>query len=429
MSAPQQPSRREFLAVTSTAASTMLLPRTRLQDPIAAAPPNRAPIRLGFVGMGKRGTVLLKSAFLPEPEVRVVAVCDVDENRCAEAKKVTDAHQGDTDCATYANHRELLRREDVDAVVIATPDHWHANQIIDASVAGKDIYCEKPLTLTLRESQIVIEAVRKYGCVFQTGSQQRTEFDQRFVTACELVRNGRIGKILQVHVGVGDPPGWCDLPEEEMEPRLDWDRWLGPAPRRPYNSELSPRGVHRHFPRFRLYREYAGGALADMGAHHFDIVQWALKRDDSGPVHILPPQDAEAKRGATLIYADGTRLTHGGPSGATFLGTEGLLHVDRDRLLSVPKELLEQSLGDDDERLPRKRSHAGDWLDCIRERTRPICDVEVGARSAAICHLMNIAYWHRRELRWDPQTWSFDSESANELRDYQRRDAYALPSF
>jgi predicted dehydrogenase len=322
----------------------------------------------------------------------------------------------------------MLQDASLDAVVICTPDHWHVNPVLDAAAAGKDIYCEKPLTLTLAEGKLMMDAVRKHRRVFQTGSQQRTEYDHRFATACELVRGGRIGKVLTVHVGVADPPVRCDLPEESTEPGLEWDRWLGPAPARPYHSELSPRGLHNHYPRWRRYSEYSGGYLADMGAHHFDIAQWGLGRDTSGPVRVEPPKDEKALRGATLIYDDGVRLVHGGPSGTTFIGTDGVIAVDRGRLHSVPESILKDGLPESAARLPRHKDHIQNWVDCMRSRERCICDVEVGARSAAVCHLANLAYRERRVLTWDPTGWTFRGESGpSKLMDNTRRDAYALP--
>ena len=259
-----------------------------------------------------------------------MAVCDCDTTRREHARKRVDEHYAkektkgadSKGCKGYNDFRELLERGDIDAVVIATPDHWHAIQIIEACKAGKDIYCEKPLTLTILEAKTVIDAVRKHDRVLQTGSQQRTEFDGQFRKACEYVRSGRIGKVKTVYVNVGGPSRPCDLPEEPMEPGLDWDLWLGPAPKRPYNSILSPRGVHKHFPNWRSYREYSGGSMTDFGAHHFDIAQWGLDRDESGPVEIIPPDDPNATQGVRYIYADGVVLYHGGPSGDTFMGTE-----------------------------------------------------------------------------------------------------------
>ncbi len=423
------PSRREFVAAAALTPALWTCSGLSLQDPTPV--PANERITLGVIGAGGiRGRNLLRGSFLPKEGFQVVAVCDVDAARRGSAKELVDERYENEDCSTYVDYHELLARDDIDAVVIATPDHWHTIQIIDACKAGKDIYCEKPLTLTLTEGRTVIEAVRKHERVFQTGSQQRSEYGHKFVTACEHIRAGRIGRILNVNVGVGDAPKWCDLEAEEMQEGLDWDRWLGPAPMREYNSILSPRGVHNHYPAWRGYREYAGGYLADMGAHHFDIVQWALDADQSGPVRVVPPDDPEAMRGAALVYESGARLTHGGPGGATFIGTSGMIHVDRGRLYSAPEGLLEQEFEEGAERLPRHADHATNWLECIRDRTRPVCDVEVGARSVAICHLMNIAYWHRRELTWDPAAWRFvDDDEANGWLDYERREGYGLPSF
>lgn len=415
-------SRRAFLsAAGAVAAAPMILSRR------AGAVPANDRIAVGFIGMGIRGRELLQWGWLASPDIQVIAVCDVDTTRREHRKTIVDKHYGNADCAAYVDYREMLTRDDLDAVVIATPDHWHTHQVLDACRAGKDIYCEKPLTITLREAQMMIEAVRAHDRVFQTGSQQRTEFGHRFVQATEHVRNGRIGEIISINVGVGVVPQPCDLPEEEMEPGLDWDRWLGPAPLRPYHSELSPRGVHDHYPRWRQYREYAGGYLADMGAHHFDIAHWGLKMDQSGPVRVVPPAKEDAQYGAMVIYENGVKLIHGGPSGTTFIGREGMIHVDRDRTQSVPEDLLDKPLdgGGGDERLPRWDNHLANFVKCVRDRTRPICDVEVGARSVAVCHLLNLAYQHRRELRWDPQAWRFIGDAeANRWLDYDRRAGY-----
>ena len=427
----QRLTRRDFMRTTTLAGAAGLLVPTIL-SPRAFARGRRSAsdqITLGVIGVGIRGRNLL-NGFLGDDDVRVLAVSDVDTTRREHRKSMIDEKYENTDCATYADYHELLARDDIDAIIIATPDHWHAIQIIDACNAGKDIYCEKPLTLTIHEAHTVIKAVRKHDRVFQTGSQQRTEYGGKFRKACEYIRNGRIGDVLTVHVGVGDASIWCDLPAEDMEPGLNWDRWLGPAPQRAYNSILSPRGVHDHYPRWRAYREYSGGYFTDMGAHHYDIAQWGLGRDTSGPVRVIPPEDPQSMRGATLVYDDGVRLVHGGPSGTTFIGTKGVLHVDRGRLVSVPENILEEPIGDDDEHLPAPPNHRRDWIDCMRSRSRPVCDVEVGARTITTCHLTNLAYWHRQELQWDPAEWRFvGNETANGWLDYARRDGYELPSF
>jgi predicted dehydrogenase len=390
-------------------------------------------ITVGVIGVGRQGLYVV-ARLLREPDVQVVGVCDVDRTRRDNAKRSVDDQQGQRagggeGCASYNDYRELLARRDVDAVVVATPDHWHALQAIDACKARKDVYCEKPLTDTVHEAHAVLEAARKYGRVFQTGSQQRVEYDGRFRTACEYVRSGRLGKMLAVYVGfAGGPSHWCDLPEEPMEPGLDWDRWLGPAPMRPYHSALSPRGVHDFNPSWRLYREYAGGAVTEWGSHHFDIAQWALDADRGGPTEVIPPDDAKAERGVRFVYGNGVELIHGGPPGLTFVGASGSIFVDRTRLTSNPDTLLAEPLGDKDVHLPQRPSLIRDWLDCVKTRRRPVCDVEVGARSATLCHLANLAYWNRRRLRWDPQAWKIvGDEGAAALLDRERRDPYKLP--
>lgn len=394
--------------------------------PTFAASRQDAPIRVALIGMGVRMRGMMRRDFTKNG-FETVCVCDVEEQRAIDAKKNVDEIQG-SDVAVYSRHEDAIESEGVDAVVIATPDHWHANQIIDAARAGKHVYCEKPLTQTLRESQLCIEAVNGAGVVFQTGSQQRTEFGAKFINAAERVRAGMLGQILTVHVGVGDPARPCDLPAETPDASLDWDRWLGPAPARPYHSELSPRGVHGHFPAWRRYQEYAGGGLADMGAHHFDIAQWCLGRDGDGPIEWHPPTTAGAKRGAMAIYEDGVRLIHGGRSGLTIVGTKGVLNVDRGRIDSSPANLLTDPLPEGAEVLPRPKGHALDWLAAIRgESDSTSCPVEVGTSSVAICQLFNLVYRHGRSFHWDPANWRFTNSEDNQFLDVPRRIEYPLP--
>lgn len=395
-------------------------------------------LTLGFVGVGIHGRGHL-GQFLGNTGVQVVAVCDVDTTRREHALGMVKKAYGQA-CAGYVDYRELIAHKDLDAVLIATPDHWHALIALEAAKAKKHIYCEKPLTYTLLEGKRLIDAARENDIVFQTGSQQRTEYDQRFVKACEFVRAGRIGAVLQVAAGVPSPDPWgpsckdCDLPEEAMEPGLEWDRWLGPAPVRPYNSILSPRGIHNHYPDWRYYREYSGGMMTDWGAHNFDIAQWALVMDESGPTKVVPPSDEKAMHGAKLVYGNGVELLHGGPNGVTFIGSRGTLFVGRDSLSSNPANLIAEPLSEAEAKfsLPRAANHHADWLDAIRlhgtaKSRRPICDVEVGARSAACCHLFNLAYRHRKAMVWNPATWEFEGDGAmNALRDCERRAGYTL---
>jgi len=432
-----QLSRRRFV---SLAAATSALAAVSGTSAIAAPSvlrsrrPN-AKLGLAFIGMGTQNRYHL-SVFLKNTDVRVVAVCDCDTSRREHARKmVDDAYQSQGTCFASVDYLEVLARPDVDAVVIASPDHWHAAMVIDAAKAGKDIYCEKPLSYNLAEARLMIEAVRKFNRVLQTGSQQRTEFGQVFPKAVEAVRSGRIGQLLTVHVGVpvkktGVCPVPCDLPEEPMEPGLDWDRWLGPAPMRAYNAVLSPRGVHNNYPDWRLYREYSGGMITDFGAHHFDIAQWGIGADDSGPVQALPPLKADSMFGARLIYASGVEVLHGRPGGCLFTGSSGWIHVDRGVLKASNDHILTDPLGPKDFLIPRAESHHKDWLRAVADRKPPICDVEVGARSVAACHLVNLVYQHKRPLNWNPKTWEFENDpEANAWRDYQRREGYSLPAF
>jgi len=427
---PTRVSRRRFLATVAAAglAGPTLLPLLRADEPKAA----NDRITLGFIGVGKMGGDHVHT-FLGFPEVQVVAVADVVAERRDHNQRVVEDHYGKQKdkgefkgCKTYNDFRELLARKDIDAVVIATPDHWHAIPAVLAARAGKHIYCEKPLTLTIAEGRAVVEAAKKNKIVFQTGSQQRSEFGGQFRLACELIRSGRIGKVKTVRIGVGDPAVPCDLPEEAVPDGTDWDRWLGPSPKRGYHHELCPKGVHDHFPAWRRYREYAGGGLADMGAHHFDIAQWALAMDGSGPVKIEPPAGKE-NTGLKFTYANGVEMFHGGPSGCTFEGADGTIYVDRGKLESKPEEIVKTPPGDKDVRLYRADNHRKNWLECVRSGKEPACPAEVGHRSASVCHLANLGYQLRRPLRWDPAKERFlDDAEANQLVDRAMREPWKL---
>jgi predicted dehydrogenase len=425
-------SRRRFLSTVahSAAAAPWIVPATALGQAGRAAPSER--IAVALIGAGKMANDYHIPAILGMPDAQMVAVCEVDTKRREHAKKRVDDRYGvkadSKGCAQTADFRQVVARTDIDAVVIATPEHWHATPAIEACRAGKDVYCEKPLTLTILEAKRCIDAARKFGRVFQTGSQQRSNVFGPFREAVEIIRSGRLGKIHAVHVGVGGPSRWCDLPAETAEPGLDWDLWLGQAPMRPYHSTLSPRGVHNHFPAWRAYREYAGGGHADMGAHHYDIAQWALGMDQSGPVEIIPPDDPKATSGVKFVYASGIEMIHGGQSGCFFEGANGKLWIDRGRLKSEPEAIVKEPLGEKDVHLPKSPGHHRNWLDCIKGRQRPVADVEAGARTVTVVHLGNLAYWHHRKLRWDPEKWEFPGDSeANGWRDHERRAPWLLP--
>jgi predicted dehydrogenase len=383
--------------------------------------------------VGKQGRHLLRS-FLPHPDVQVVAVNDVDTTRRRHHQKMveefysTKSGKSWRGCAAYTDFRDLLARPGIDAVVIATPDHWHAFNVIAAADRKKDIYCEKPLSLTIREARLMVNAVRRNGRVFQTGSMQRS--GSTFYRACMLVRNGLIGDVKEVYISIGGPSQWCDLPGEPMEPGLDWDMWLGQAPLRPYNSILSPRGVHNHFPNWRNYREYSGGGMTDWGAHHFDIAQWGLGMDESGPVEIIPPNDRDVKH-LTYLYPNGVKMYRGSlpgyQFGVVFVGTKGKVCVDRGRFAAEPKSLGKVDLSKLPLQLYHSTNHYRDFTQAIRSRKRPICDVEIGARSVTVCHLGNLAYWNRRPLKWDPGQERFVGDpEANTWLDREKRAPWQL---
>ncbi len=425
------PTRREFVRSAAIApAVPSLLPRTARGLAGRAAANER--ITVAIIGCGKMANEYHIPELLNQPDVQVVAVCEVDKSRVEHARnrveaKYSSAKKTYRGCDSYSDFRKVIERDDIDAVCIATPDHWHAIPLIESCKAGKDVYCEKPLTLTIAEAKRCVEAARKYNCVVQTGSQQRSNVFGKFRQAAEIVRSGRLGKISKVTVGVGPPSVPCDLPGEEMEPGLDWDMWLGQAPWRDYNSSLSPRGVHNHFPQWRRYIEFSGGGHTDMGAHHYDIAQWCLNMDTSGPVEIIAPDDPEATQGVRFVYDNGIEMIHGGPSGCFFHGDRGTLHIDRGRLVSDPAEIAEAPLSADEVHLPKSPGHHRDWLDCIKSRERPIADVEKGARTVTIIHLGNLAYWNHRSFGWNPDTWEFSDKADNQLLDRERRDPWQLP--
>lgn len=396
--------RRSAAAAAAVAAGPTIIPARALGREGRVAPSER--IVIGGIGMGGQGSHDLMQ-LLWDRNVQAVAVCDVDRRRRDEAVGNVNRHYRqrdgvEVDCAGYTDYRELLARGDLNAVVIGTPDHWHAIQAIDACRAGCDVYCEKPLSLTIGEARAMVEAVRRHGRVLQTGSQQRSGYDGRFRIACEYVRSGRIGELREIYIGVGGPSRLCDLPAQPTPEHLDWDLWLGPAPWRPYHEGLHPY-------QWRSYRDYSGGGMTDWGAHHFDIAQWGMDTDHTGPVEIIPPGDGVER--LTFVYESGVRMYHGNSPGVTFVGSEGKIDVARHMLTSEPASILQRPLGPGDVHLYRSPGHGADWLEAIRTRRRPICDVEIGARSVTICHLGNIAYWLGRPLRWNPDTWQIEGDA------------------
>lgn len=419
-----RPSRRDFLkrgAAFAAAAFPAIIPGRALGLNGATPPSDR--IAVGFIGVGKMNRGHLQS-FRADRSVQVTALCDVWSDRLEMAREETedyyarrDAIPGYKGCATYGDYRELCADPNVDAVIIATPNHWHALNAVEAARQGKDIYLEKPLARTIGEGQAIRDAVRRHGRILQTGSQQRS--DSAFRLACELVRNGRIGKVTEVFVNVAGPPEEFYAPAEPTPEPLDWDMWLGPAPWRPYNAIICPDHTYDGWPRWRDFRDYAGGMMTDFGAHHYDIAQWALGMDHTAPVEIIPPDGKDHPR-LTYVYANGIRMYHGGAaSGAAveFVGTEGRVRVNRGQFLETdPPHLRHERIGPNEIPLYDSPNHKDNWLEGIRTRREPICPVEVGHNTATVCHIGNIAYWLGRPLRWDPEAEHFPGDpDANRL--------------
>jgi predicted dehydrogenase len=420
--------RRTFVR---TLASPLIAAPFILPSKLWASPPSGR-YTMGFIGMGIQSKYLL-SKFMPLAQV--LAVCDVDTTRRTAAQEAVNkfytdnVDKGVADCKAYTDYRELINRKDIDTVCIATPDHWHTEPVLLALQKGKDVYCEKPLTHNIQEAIDIIKAVDKHKRVLQTGSMQRSS--KEFRIACELVRNGCIGKIEHVECSFGGPPIPCDLPEEALEPGLDWNMWLGPAPIRPYNSILSPRGVHNFFPKWRSYKEYGTGDVGDWGAHHLDIAQWGLGMDDSGPVEILFIDNE-----AVLIYSNGIKVIQKKTGfGIHFFGSDGEVMVNRGRFKAIVKGQTIASytgidtkettcsaevdkaekilLKDASIRLYESNSHYEDFLSCVASRKKPVASEQIGGRTVISCHLINQLYFNNAPMKWDPVKFAFTGGTGN----------------
>ncbi|MBL7133051.1 MAG: Gfo/Idh/MocA family oxidoreductase [Phycisphaerae bacterium] len=446
---PQKITRRAFVTRSAAAlAAPYIVRASALGLGAAVAPSNR--ITLGFIGIGMMGQGHLRHC-LHYGDVQILAVCDVDKWRRDRAKAAVEAAYanqpaaGRPRCHAYNDLRNLLARDDIDAVVIATGDRWHAPATVLAAKAGKDIYCEKPISLTIRGARAMVNAVRRYARVFQAGLQQRSTAEFRIAT--QLVRDGAIGKVRVVYV---NHPGTCGdvgLRPEPVPAGLDWDLWLGPAPWHPYNRRFHPYGRPPRVVPWQFCRDFGGGNLTSNAVHAFDVVQWGLGMDHTGPVRITPP-GAGGRHLLTYTYPGGTlcqvvpgRLdkravlippgwnlgTHLTSFGALFVGQEGWIHVGRRGYLECfPRKILEQATGLRG-RKGSVTSHHQNWFDCIRTRNRTACDVSVGCQSTIVSHLGCIAHWTGRSLKWDPagEVFAGDSE-ANRWRARAMRAPWTL---
>ncbi len=449
-------SRRRFLARTAAAsgaaiAAPLFVPAAVLGK--EGRPPPSERIVMGCVGTGGRGTSNLRT-FIQNPDVQIVAVCDVEKRssryyrgRTAgrePAREVVEQHyakaktaNAEKSCRAFGDFRELLAIGDIDAVSVATPDHWHALVSIAAANAGKDIYCEKPLANSVAEGRAVAEAVRRNDRVLQTGSHERSNAKSRF--AAELVLNGRIGKLHTVRIqmpctephhlhvrGVENTP-----PVEPVPEGFDYDFWLGHTPAVPY----TPGRCHFWW---RFVLAHGGGEMTDRGAHVIDLAQMGMGTETTGPVEI----EAKGVRGTGLYdtfmdyeftntFANGVRMIGSAeePRGLKFEGSDGwvFIHVHGCALDAHPKSLLEETIGDSEIRIGRSPGHHRNFLDCVKSRKTPVAPAEVGHRSATICHLNNIAMLTGRKLRWDPRTERFaDDDVANALLRPKMRDPWTV---
>jgi len=384
--------------------------RTFLGSAVAAAAPSDR-IAVAQIGVGWQGENNLKS-FLRIPGVRLVAVCDVDAEHLSAAKNTVDAQYGDSGCAATTRFEELLARDDIDAVSLALPDHWHGIVSVMAARRGKDIYGEKPLAYNFAEGRAIVDAVARYGRIWQTGSWQRSV--AQFRQACELVRNGRIGKVRRVEVGL--PGGHTDFDKRGHEaapmppPKtLDYERWLGPAPVAPY----SPARVHKTW---RWNSDYGGGMLMDWIGHHVDTAHWGLGFDETGPFEVEgrgefdpvhPVWNTVTKFRVTARYEGGVEMiVSGGYSdirpGAKWIGDDGWIWVDRAGADAQPKTLFTSRIGPNEIHLPRSPGHHEQFIECVRTRGRTLTPASVALRSTTPGWLGIIAIGLGRKIRWDP---------------------------
>lgn len=418
--------RRDFLKAGAAVSSFMIVPRHVLGRGYQA--PSDM-IALGFIGCGRQSGGL-RNRFLDTQETRIIAASDVYSIKLDTFVNATNKWyseklgQGSYKAATgIKDFRELLLRKDIDAVVIAAPDHWHAAMAVRAAEAGKDIYCEKPLSLTVKEGRAMVNAARKHNRVFQTGSMQRSA--PEFTKAVQLVRSGAIGTVKKVYVNVGGPPKVWDLQSETRPEGLDWDLWMGPnTVERPYNNELAPAMDAKFWPKWRDYVEFGGGGMTDWGAHMFDIAQWGLNMDASGPAELVY---SEPGKGLIYKYANGIEVVHRpmeGKQHCHFVGTDGEVFVARGELKTTPEPLKDKVFNAGDAGVYVSTNHYKDFLNAIRTRKPPICDVETGHRTASVCNIGNIAYGLGRSLKWDPVKEDFvgDKEASQRLGRPMRKE-------
>jgi len=430
---PKKVSRRCFLKQSAKALAAGVVTPYIIPSEVLGAlgkPGANDRVNIGVIGMGNRARQLAKFVTRDIKEGRIVAISDCYIKRMEQAIEICKTKWADfcnAKWATYQDYRKMLDKENLDAVIVATPDHGRVLPCIRACQAGLDVYAEKPLTVTIAEGRVLVNAVRKYKRVFQVGSQQRTMEMNRF--ACELVRTGKIGKVKHVQaVNYPGPKRYKGLPEQPMPEGDDWDKWQGQAPARPFNRELQFAWMQ--------WRSYSGGEMTNWGAHGCDQVQWALGMSHTGPVEIWPVTAGLSGK-VSMRYADGVEVRYEldkGPwGGAIFVGEDCKLEVDRNKFTSDPPDFIKSRPDPASAKVWEgpdwnAQLHMQNWLNCTKTREKPIADVEIGHRSISVCHLANIAREVGRKLRWDPEKEMFPGDDeANAYLDRPKRKGYELP--
>lgn len=420
-------SRRQFLKKSAIVVGSVITAPTIVPAQVFGKNSPSSKINLGCIGVGRMGSGDLRE-ILGFDDVRVVAVCDLDQWRLQNAKERVEQHyrekQGDTKyvCDTYQDFRKLLARDDIDAMMICTADHWHALPAVEAAKAGKDIFLQKPLTLTIPEGRILSDTVRNYNRIFQVGSQQRS--DSRFRFAAELVRNGRIGKLHTVKIGFGEDPFTGVHPVKPVPKELDYNFWLGPTPRADYIEErVHPQKSYSR-PGWLRTDAYCCGMITGWGSHHLDSAHWGMDTEYGGPLEI--EGHAEYSRGGTWDVHGAFRLEYRYPNdvrmivtpndvnrqGVLFEGTRGWVYVRRGAIDAEPKWLLKEKIAPDEIHLYRSNNHKRNWIDCMKTRRQTIAPVEIGHRSASACILGYLSMKLNRKLRWDAENEKFIGDQA-----------------
>jgi len=422
--------RRQFLSgLIASVVFPYVVPSSVLGKTNSISPSNR--ITMGSIGVGGRGKQVMRS-LMGQPGCHMLAVCDVDADRLNEARKIVNEQYGNADCAAYADFRRLLARTDIDAVLIASPDQWHVLQSVEAARAGKDIYLEKPLGLSVSEDTALRRAIYKYKRVFQFGVQQRSDRNFRF--ACELVLNGRIGKIHTIIASTPSSRAVDSYRPSPIPPELDYDMWVGPALWMPYTQ-----GVVGSCGRWGHISNFSLGWVTTWGIHHADIAQWGNNADTTGPVEVegtgvFPKDglyDCAVAWDMKLVYANGVKLNFvdnkGHRQGVLFKGSDGWVFVKRGSIDAHPKSLLNEKIGPEEIQLPTSNDHSENFIKCVRTRMTPVSSIEAAVRSDTVCHLSDIAMRLGRKLRWDPETERFvDDEQANRMLSRSMRSPWHL---